>query len=342
MDQSQETKFRTLLEGIATSTGKTDFLNEILDLSKKRTELLQTLTRVSSNRDKVMHDLEEAHDLRDVEITLRDYKGDLLKEIKQNVELLTFLQKVDIPQKMQQRQVTDEIGAKEFIDKLAPSLISTDHIEPPSESDFDPEEQEAILKEILGDDSIRGDAERGRALLEKFKETDGKRENDDFIERVKADNKLIDESNRIRLEMAHTAVGLLANQMVLNQLVYQAQIASAASLIPLLKTLFKKYNRELRLRPLIRWAIRTFFLLIIGTLLVGMLLSRVDLWWLSLLLLPIIIWVLIDRVFQPYLEKRLFIKKREDLKLLLTEFYTQSILARCYLALAKHFVDSLP
>ena len=366
MDKSQETKFQAMLEGIATSTGKTDFLYEILDLSEKGTELLQTLTQVSDERDKVLEALDEARNLRQVENTLSEYQAKLQKEINQNVELLTSLQKVDLPQKMQQQQAKDQTHAEEWIGEMTPYLAPPKHIEPPSESDHDPEQREARIKwaieearkwrEEQDSSSIPTqhieppsesdhDPERIEARIKEameWEETGRKRARDDLAEQAKAMNEMLDEAHREMVEGVNASIEVHVGQLVLNQAIYLTRIAYVAYLISLLRKLFRKYTFERRIRSTIQQAIRIFFLLIILTLGVGMLVAQINLWWLSLLLLPTIAWFLTDRYIQPYLEKRLFTpRKRNDLKALLTEFYNQSILARCYLALAKAFVEKL-
>jgi hypothetical protein len=364
MDKSQKTKFRAMLEGIATSTGKTDFLDEILDLSEKSIELLQTLTRVSDERDKVLQTLDEARNLRQVENTLSEYQAKLQKEINQNVELLTSLQKVDLPQRMQQHQAKIQFRAEEDRGNMAPYLAPPKHFEPPSD---DPEQREAKIKwaieearkwrEEQDSSSIPtqhieppsesdDDHERIEAIIKEateWEETGRKRARDDLAEQVKALNETLDKEHREFTKAVNDSIEEhQASQLVLNKARYLTRIAYVAYLISLLRKLFRKYTFERRIRSTIQQAIRILFLLIILTLGVGMLVAQVNLWWLSLLLLPTIAWFLTDRYIQPYLEKRLFTpRKRNDLKALLTEFYNQSILARCYLALAKAFVDKL-
>ncbi len=369
MGKSQETKFaefQAMIKGIAVSTGRTDFLYEILELSKKSTELFQTLTQVADERDEGLQLLDEADNLKHAEKFLDKYQAKLQKEINQNVELLSSLQKVDIPQKMQQQQAKDQIHAEEWMGKMAPYLAPPEHIKPPSESDYGPEQREAIIKEAREEvrkwreeqDSSSTptqpieplpesdyDPERIEAIIKKateWEETGRKRARDALAEEVKATNETLDEAHREMVEAVHASIEVVAGRLISNKAKYLTRIAYAAVLISVLRKLFKKYTFERRIRSTIREAIRIFFLLMILTLGVGMALSQISLWWLSLLLLPTIMWFLTDRYIQPYLEKRIFTpRKRNDLKALLAEFYNQSILARCYLALAKAFVDKL-
>jgi membrane-associated HD superfamily phosphohydrolase len=341
MDEAQDIKFQTLLERIIDTTGKTGFLYQIKDLSKRNNELLQKLVQISDTRDKILRSFDEASNLRKVEIILGEQQGELKKEIKQNIELLTRLQKIDIPKKMQEQQIAYERKAKRWEEEVAPYQTLTEHIDLPSESDYSPEQLEAIIEEIK--ESSKGqhpDTIRAKDILKEMEENNG-HSIDETTKMAEDTNKIIDEADRQRREMIGAATKLLESQQEFKQTIYQAWIAQAAFFVHLLRTLFKKYTFQRYTRSLRREGIRIFFLLIIGVQAVGLLLSQVNLLWLGSLLLPTFVWIFTEYVFEPYLDKRLFIKKREDMKQLLAEFYKQSFFCRCYLALAQDFVDKL-
>lgn len=178
----------------------------------------------------------------------------------------------------------------------------------------------------------RSHLEKVNAEIERIK-----REKENAKEDIKASYDNIIEIYEIDKRINERALDIEPLRGSIDQDYYRSRVNLIENLIHGLNRLFNKYIWKKRRLFLAEQSIRIFWLLVILTLLPGILLAGVEPWFVSLLLIPCLLWFLTDRFFQPYLEEHLFTSNsRNNLKLLIKTFYSNSILLRCELVLIRN------